>query len=523
MLRLLKTLLTTSTTSPTLTPEKVLTGYLRPQTHQDLLSQPQRKLVLRQIWDNTSLPEAAYESLYIEPIKTLAESVQNLPAAAEGEWSREGGFLALTLRFCACCVRLAKAHMFPPGAAPEEQAAKDTLWNAVVFWSALIYHLPLLAQIEGELTNGSLWLPGTAMPAGPYRFKFHPSAAHRCMPIFAARLLPTDGIKWLATEQEALEVIAAQVAGAKSVMPLIAEILSRACEVVDSPLRYQALHLVPSPDSGEGNIKGPDALLTQADVNTLTGTNADGLGSAIIAPQVAPAEDLSVVPASPQPDQKPENHDHTALLLSMFSNELLNTVPDVRISDFPTALTEPVPDISPAEYEALYPESLADNLEESNLYPPLDPGRENFADIQLATQIDSEATILPREEQSESEGERFLSWLKASMRDSSLSINKTDSLLHVVSGFLFIPLPAAIYRYISASDCQSDKNTVQASFEKLGILHMKDGQRFFKIRAYADEGREGRFRRQSGYLIKLAAVIPDESETQDSQYVMIES
>lgn len=59
---------------------KVPPGYFAPQSAAELLSSPHRKLLLRQIWDNTSLPEEIYNRLYLAPLKRLAECVQNVPA-----------------------------------------------------------------------------------------------------------------------------------------------------------------------------------------------------------------------------------------------------------------------------------------------------------------------------------------------------------------------------------------------------------------------------------------------------------
>ncbi|MFO6427874.1 TraI domain-containing protein [Escherichia coli] len=76
----------------------------------------------------------------------------------------------MTLQFTTYAVRLARGYMFPPGATPEEQAAQSGVWNAVVFWSALFYHLPLLAHLEGELVSGKLWRPGMSSPGEAFRF-----------------------------------------------------------------------------------------------------------------------------------------------------------------------------------------------------------------------------------------------------------------------------------------------------------------------------------------------------------------
>lgn len=62
---------------------KVPPGYFAPNSAVELLSSPHRKLLLRQIWDNTSLPEKIYNRLYLAPLQKLVESVQNVPASAE--------------------------------------------------------------------------------------------------------------------------------------------------------------------------------------------------------------------------------------------------------------------------------------------------------------------------------------------------------------------------------------------------------------------------------------------------------
>ncbi|WP_244563431.1 TraI domain-containing protein [Pantoea rodasii] len=214
---------------------KVPPGYFAPQSAAELLSSPHRKLLLRQIWDNTSLPEEIYNRLYLAPLKSIAEGVQNVPASAEGEWSKEGGYLDLTLKFTACSVRLAKGHMFPPGAAPEEQAAKNTLWNAVVFWSALTTHLPQLTRIEGELLDGQCWIPGISSPGAPYRFRISNAADSGMAAMMATRLLPDDGVTWLCGDRQAMRVMASLARGDAAAMPLINEILEKARGISGSP------------------------------------------------------------------------------------------------------------------------------------------------------------------------------------------------------------------------------------------------------------------------------------------------
>ncbi|QTL40854.1 TraI domain-containing protein [Xenorhabdus budapestensis] len=168
-------------------------GYFRPQSVDALLATPLRCQCLQQLWQNSTLPEGLYQRFYLAPIKQLLGSVQQIPAAPEGKWSGSGGFADLTLQFTTCAVRLAKGHLLPPGVAPETQAAQGVLWQAVVFWAALFYHLPLLRQLEGELEDGRIWQPGIGIPDKPFRFRFRapeniPSAPQEVL--LAACLLP---------------------------------------------------------------------------------------------------------------------------------------------------------------------------------------------------------------------------------------------------------------------------------------------------------------------------------------------
>lgn len=136
-------------------------GYHAPRTVDTLCCSPLRKTCLQQIWENSSLPADVYHRFYITPLHGLLARVQNVPATQQGRWSQSDGFGDLTLQFTTCAVRLAKGYMFPPGAAPEEQAEQNVMWNTVIFWSALFWHLPLLASLEGELLDGKSWLPGS--------------------------------------------------------------------------------------------------------------------------------------------------------------------------------------------------------------------------------------------------------------------------------------------------------------------------------------------------------------------------
>ncbi|CDH26372.1 TraI domain-containing protein [Xenorhabdus bovienii] len=214
-------------------------GYFRPQSADALLATPLRRQCLQQLWQNSALPEGLYQRFYLAPVKQLLGSVQQVPATPEGDWSGSGGFADLTLQFITCTVRLAKGHMLPPGAAPETQAAQGILWQAVVFWAALFYHLPLLRQFEGELENGHHWQPGVGIPDKPFRFRFRTPENIPTVPqevLLAACLLPEKAMMWLVTVPEVWHCLMQHLNGRPSTVPLIDTLLQEAAGQVHSPL-----------------------------------------------------------------------------------------------------------------------------------------------------------------------------------------------------------------------------------------------------------------------------------------------
>ncbi|MEQ9908069.1 TraI domain-containing protein [Pectobacterium odoriferum] len=129
-------------------------GYHIPLPVDALILPSKRQVFLQQLNDNHALPAAFYRQCYLAPLFSLPNRVQSLPALNEGPWAYSGAFGDLTVQFTAYAVKLAKGRTLPLGIPSEEQEAQGLLWNAIVFWSALFYHLPLLCGGEGELDAG---------------------------------------------------------------------------------------------------------------------------------------------------------------------------------------------------------------------------------------------------------------------------------------------------------------------------------------------------------------------------------
>ncbi|MDX8000009.1 hypothetical protein FE394_12550 [Xenorhabdus sp. Reich] len=268
--------------------------YFQPQSADELLATPLRRQYLQQLWQNSALPDGLYQRFYLAPVKQLLGSVQEVPATPEGKWSALGGFADLTLAFTTCAVRLAKGHMLPPGAAPETQAAQSLLWQAVVFWAALFYHLPLLRQLEGELEDGHHWQPGICVPDKPFRFRFHlpeniPFAPQEVF--LAASLLPEKAMMWLVSVPEVWHCLMQHLNGRPSTVPLIDALLQEAAGQVHSPLDKQVT----------------SATETEAAFSSETGS--------AITPETA-----AILPVGEMNRSSPPMTDDTRTLLSLFQS-----------------------------------------------------------------------------------------------------------------------------------------------------------------------------------------------------------
>ncbi|WP_277977984.1 TraI domain-containing protein [Pantoea endophytica] len=527
---------------------KVPPGYFAPHSAAELLSSPHRKLLLRQIWDNTSLPEEIYNRLYLAPLKRLAEGVQNVPASAEGEWSKEGGYIDLTLKFTACSVRLAKGHMFPPGAAPEEQAAKNTLWNAVVFWSALTAHLTQLTRIEGEILDGQCWIPGMSSPGAPYRFRISNAADSGMAAMMAARLLPNDGVTWLCSDRQAMRVMASLAGGDAAAMPLIKEILDKARGMSGSPAgcaqtgmpAMAAAELMPDP--GMPATASPGDIISAASALACIRSEsaedlASGLAPVNAEPPLTVDDETGSLPSAlskncgavtEQSVAEKAADDDTTVLLSMFAAaEPADTNVDEQAERTVTATTDeclPVQDMNeqvitvPDESPELIPDAKPQEI-----LPVISSVLEQADNEKVACE---HPVILAAPENSDTGnlGEQFLLWLRESVNNKSLSVNENDSLLHAVSGFMFISLPGAAFKFIEATGIDNDRRAVQASFEKNGVLHMRKDKRFFRVRIYESEGLEGKYQKRSGYLVRLSLFYQEgKDKVKDSRYILIEN
>ncbi|EBO9665181.1 hypothetical protein S926_01875 [Salmonella enterica] len=121
-------------------------------------------------------------------------------------------------------------------------------------------------------------------------------------------------------------------------------------------------------------------------------------------------------------------------------------------------------------------------------------------------------------------GEQFWRWLSDGIRSGSLSVNAPDSLVHITGGMIFIPTPEIFFAFLKKTPCSSpdiNRDDIQREFEKLGRNFCKRDKSLFQCMKYEEEGRQGRHKRWSGYLIMARKIYTDRDIPDDSMYLFV--
>ncbi|MBQ4780991.1 conjugal transfer nickase/helicase domain-containing protein [Pectobacterium versatile] len=495
-------------------------GYHIPLPVDALIASSKRQNFLQQLNDNHALPAAFYRQCYLTPLFSLLSRVQNLPASKEGSWAYAGAFGDLTVQFAAYAVRLAKGRTLPPGIPPEEQTAQGLLWNAVVFWSALFYHLPLLCEWEGELDGGECWMPGFTIPGRPFRFrhcidKLPPSHSQGRVSLLAGQLLPLSALPWLSSIPDAFDCLAQRMQGRPATIALIDELLQSAAEKCSAPPLTGMQPPAPLA-SAEAAILPPEPLVASVLTSALSGSSSAVAVNGNVSPSVPASEavlekhELLLQPAlvsvldsavpegaasasgkQPVTELAPEpTQNDTQALLSLFSIMVESAVPEIEA--IPVVDT-PVPDEI--------------NHQKENENAPL-------AEQKIPAISPPENSERSREENNK--GSVFLEWLSAGLIEGKIRINEEGARAHIVAGFVFLCVPEIFYQFQKENGNKGKRNALQSSFERLGVHRVADGKRFLQARIYSTPSGTGSYQNINGYLVKASSLyrgnrIPDES------------
>ncbi|GDE73111.1 TraI domain-containing protein [Escherichia coli] len=531
----------TETTTPEIArqPEHLPEGFYIPRTAEELTSTPRRKQCLKQLWENSSMPSDVYQQFCLTPVQKLLMAAQNVPAARDSRWADANGFGDLTLQFTTYAVRLARGYMFPPGATPEEQAAQSGVWNAVVFWSALFYHLPLLAHLEGELASGKLWQPGMSSPDEAFRFRYRQqhlqgTEAQQLAAVMAGQLLPEGATAWLATVPGALQNLAGAVWHQHPEMALIRSVLKTAAEEVESPLLASPVtEPVTAPLPSENTVQSEDNVPSESQPETSTEASApetpatateekgftlqpsvSGTGEA---EAVVPDTMQSATDAKEKAPKESSVHDDTDMLLNLFSA----VSDDTELSEVDVA--EPV-----ENKETVSDESGCANSEQAGAES--DPAQDTgiFGSVLCISEPAQEIKKSPEHSQDRNSTENvrapgssgeFVEWLRHGLDSGEIPVNQPDARVHLIAGYAFLRVPDVFYLYLKQTGSNHDRRYVQSVFERAGLHRVRSGERFVQARLYDSAERTGRYQPVSGYLVKSRSLFSGNGSPGDSPFI----
>lgn len=520
-------------------PEHLPEGFYMSRSAEELTSTLRRKQCLKQLWENSSMPADVYQQFCLAPVQKLLMAAQNAPAARDGRWADANGFGDLTLQFTTYAVRLARGYMFPPGATPEEQAAQSGVWNAVVFWSALFYHLPLLAHLEGELVSGKLWQPGMSSPDEAFRFRYRQqhlqgTEAQQLAAVMAGQLLPEGATAWLATVPGALQNLAGAVWHQHPEMALIRSVLKTAAEEVESPLlALPVAEAVTAPLLPENTVQSEDNVPSDSQPETSTEAIAPEMPVAVpeageftLQPSVSGTDEAeAVVPdtlqsATGAEEKAPEEqsvHDDTDMLLSLFSAVSDDTEPTEADVAEPVENKETVSDKSGCiNSEQAGAES--DPAQDTGIFGSVLCISEPAQEIKKSPEHSQGRNSTENVRASGSSGE-FVEWLRHGLDSGDIPVNQPDARVHLIAGYAFLRVPDVFYLYLKQTGSNHDRRYVQSVFERAGLHRVRSGERFVQARLYDSAERKGRYQPVSGYLVKSRSLFNGKGLPGDSPFI----
>lgn len=463
-------------------------GWFSPQDADSLLASRARKQALQQLWDNSPFSRSVWETFWLKPVRQLAVSLQHLPAAASGPYSYQGGMLDEALEVAVCAVRLSRGWMLPPGAPPEEQSSQSAAWCTAIFWAALLHDLGSLEQMVAFYEDGRQWYPGLGAPDEPWRMKFCEPATNSVVraATSAYRLLPYEGLIWVARWPTLTDMLLTYLSGNKPAGAILYAAVSEAREKCG---------LLAECSSARSSVK-------------LAADNSETL-----------SQSASPASAEHPVNEIPINHIITNAIGDNKPQQRVTAAAITALPELVSALSQPGQDdgniapVTDIQSEGGSPAQLLTLLDRMT-------GAETSTEIHLTDdslyvkegQNDDVPTVTP--------GEQFWLWLMDSIDEGVLTVNKHDSLLHIMAKYVFIQTPDCFFRYLALPEnVGSNKDELQKSFEALNRHFSKNGKGIYIYKKYESESREGRFTRMSGYMILTSQLFNEGVVLSDSLWL----
>lgn len=176
---------------------------------EELLAEPARVVVIRQIKTLASATDDHFEQIYMGALKRWAAYVQELPASEAHHHAHQGGLLDHSLDVARRALLIRRQYMLPAGAPPEVTTRLADRWTFAAFAAALLHDVGkpatdqeiVLYSSDGE--NVGAWNPwsGPMPPGYRYFMQFRSTREYRnhetAGAFLAAQFLPPEAIEWL--------------------------------------------------------------------------------------------------------------------------------------------------------------------------------------------------------------------------------------------------------------------------------------------------------------------------------------
>ncbi|EEA5813282.1 hypothetical protein DI333_06145 [Salmonella enterica subsp. enterica serovar Oranienburg] len=478
-------------------------GYFSPAAISDLLQHERRQQWLRILWENSALPKERFERYFLSPLHGVVGLCQRLPASPQGKFAYSDGMVDYVLQTTVFAVRLSKGYMLPRGASAEEQSAQSVSWSAVVYYAALFHSLGRLWNMEGELWSGAVWYPGLSVPEEPYRFRFKAepdiAGAQSYGEMIALRFLPEPVLQWLGKKPDILRTLLAFISGRYSDATDITDIVNEAIVHAGGiPLDVSPAQEVQTPELRA--TLNPAATVA----HVLMQDSATTIPDALVMVDVG--HETAVLFSSLDSDDKSEHGE---------GQPSAETDPDVlQVMSILGGLMNS---------DAQLPEQEGGNMEPDTV------AGESFLEAAVALETSAPEVVINDTEAKECTGsstgdvsslssselgDLFWSWLRDGLREGDIPVNTADACVHLTCGFVFISVPGVFFLFLKSHSrsCSSGlkesgrKEQVQAAFEKMRKHRVSDSRRFWQCCLYEEPGCSGRYKKLTGYLIKMTEI-----------------
>lgn len=529
-----------TTANATKISESRVGGYFEPLSVPDLLQHEWRRQFLKSLWEYSALPKERFERYFLTPLYEVVSLCQRLPASHQGKFARTDGMVDYVLQTTVYAVRLSKGCMLPRGATAEEQSAQSVSWSAVVYYAALFHSLGALWNIEGELQSGKVWQPGLSIPEEPYRFRFIAEPDMVGAQIFgemiAIRFLPEPILQWLGKTPDILRTLLAFVSGRYIDATDITDIVNEAIvNAGGTPIGFSVEQESQSSDvpgtlntaaelspvlmqhpSTISPVNPVIAEVSQENTPFLSSLNSGGKpegGDALIPAETNPDvfQVMSILGVLPEPDSLESE------------KEVVKT--DVDLVPVPDAAIVPGIEENSTHLLAHSPPEVSLSLK--NKPDVTSPGES------ITGNEDQERTNFPADSLSSlspSElGNLFWMWLRDGLLKGDIPVNTTDASVHLTCGFIFISVPAVFFLFLHSHSCShlsglkesGRKEQVQAAFEKIRKHRVSDSRRFWQCCLYEEPGCRGKYKKLTGYLIKMSEIYAAGNFPSDSLFLKV--